>query len=163
MSSQDVVNFIRQKAYEGMELTEIGEFMCDMILSPEAATGGGVDNMTIVIVAILNGRTKEEWYTWIHDRVANNYGYPTPSEPPQIYSQHDVRAGRERKIERRNKKYDYEPLGCIIGDDGSDLGLMLNALSQVLDRGTGSVATAGGTDEDGSVHITVLDPEGRDF
>jgi hypothetical protein len=35
-------------------------------LAKESDMGGvGCDNMTITIVAILNGRTKEEWYNWI--------------------------------------------------------------------------------------------------
>jgi len=152
MSSQDAVNFIRQKAYEGMELTEIAEFMCDTILAPEAATGRGVDNMTIVIVAILNGRTKEEWYTWIHDRVANGYGYPTPSEAPEIYSQDDIRAGRERARERRNEK--YGELESMIDGDISDFALALNALTTLLDRGDGrTFAVAGNKKQDGAVVV----------
>lgn len=41
--------------------------------------------MTFMVVALLNGRTKEEWYAWVKDRVEHQYGYETPEELPQIY------------------------------------------------------------------------------
>jgi protein phosphatase 2C family protein 2/3 len=41
--------------------------------------------MTIVIVALLHGKTKQEWYDWIKDRVKNSYGYATPGRIEQIY------------------------------------------------------------------------------
>lgn len=86
LSSQDTINFIRRKVYEGKELPEIGELICDHFLAPfeHAEESIGCDNMTIVIVALLHGRTKEEWYSWIHYRVETNYGYETPSEPRRV-------------------------------------------------------------------------------
>jgi hypothetical protein len=39
-------------------------------LAPDSELGGiGCDNMTVVIVALLNGRTLEEWQEWIKKRV----------------------------------------------------------------------------------------------
>jgi protein phosphatase PTC2/3 len=71
MSSQEVVDFIRKNIYEGKELSEIGGLLCNKCLAENGnaqhTTGIGSDNMTVVIVAILHGRTKEEWYSWIHD------------------------------------------------------------------------------------------------
>jgi protein phosphatase 2C family protein 2/3 len=43
--------------------------------------------MTILVVAILHGRTKEEWYNWITNRGKQEYGYKTPQVLPQIYPQ----------------------------------------------------------------------------
>jgi protein phosphatase 2C family protein 2/3 len=63
LSSQNVVDFVRYQASLGKELTEIGERICDHCLAPEASKEHiGCDNMTVLIVAITHGRSKEEWY-----------------------------------------------------------------------------------------------------
>lgn len=39
-------------------------------LATDSETGGiGCDNMTVVIVALLGGRTPEEWQKWVKERV----------------------------------------------------------------------------------------------
>jgi protein phosphatase 2C family protein 2/3 len=53
--------------------------------------------MTVLIVAILGGRTKEEWYSWITDRVKQKYGYDTPTALPQIYAQSRLMAYKARR------------------------------------------------------------------
>jgi len=89
MSSQAVINFVRRKLHEGKDLCEVGELLCDYCVYPEANYEGelpvGNDNMTVLVVAILNGRTKEEWYSWVHDRVESNYGYATPARFPLLH------------------------------------------------------------------------------
>ena len=104
LSSQDVVNVVRYQVSEGKELTEIGEMICDHCLAPDTTSGAGIgcDNMTVLIVAITHGRSKEEWYAWIADRVKNNYGYETPSSLPQLYAQSRLMAFRANK-----EIYDY--------------------------------------------------------
>ena len=100
LSAQDVVNFVRYQVSEGKELTEIGEMMCDYCLAPDAGDDGpdiGCDNMTVLMVAITHGRSKKEWYTWIADRVKNNYGYDTPKHLPQLYPQSRIDAFRRKK------------------------------------------------------------------
>ena len=79
---------MRYHVSTGLDLTEIGEKMCDHCLAPDVDSGIiGCDNMTVLIVALLQGRTKEEWYTWMKDRVQNKYGYATPSSFPSLYPQ----------------------------------------------------------------------------
>ncbi|KAH7885274.1 PP2C-domain-containing protein [Phlebopus sp. FC_14] len=99
LSSQQVVDFIRLKVSEGKELSEIGEMMCEHCLAPDTTSGAGIgcDNMTILIVALLDGRTKQEWYDWITDRVKTGYGYATPATIPQIYSEMRLMAFKARK------------------------------------------------------------------
>lgn len=42
-------------------------------LAKDSETGGiGCDNMTVVVVALLGGRTPEEWQAWVKERVDNN-------------------------------------------------------------------------------------------
>jgi protein phosphatase 2C family protein 2/3 len=99
LSSQQVVDFVRYQVSQGKELTEIGEMMFDHCLAPDTTSGAGIgcDNMTILIVAITHGRTKEEWYQWVKERVETNYGYQTPSTLPQLYSQSRLLSYRARK------------------------------------------------------------------
>lgn len=57
----------------------------EICLAPHSSASIGCDNMTVIIIALLNGRTKEEWYAWVKDRVARQYGYDTPEQVPQIF------------------------------------------------------------------------------
>ena len=53
----------------------------DNCLASNSETGGvGCDNMTMVIIGLLHGRTKEEWYKVIAERVASGDG---PCAPPE--------------------------------------------------------------------------------
>lgn len=74
-SSQTVVEFVRRGIVVKQELSKICENMMDSCLAPSSETGGvGCDNMTMIIVALLKGKTKEEWYKEIADRVARGDG-----------------------------------------------------------------------------------------
>jgi len=99
LTSQQVVDVIRYEVAEGKELAEITELICDHCLAPDTTSrlGIGCDNMTILIVAILHGRTKEEWCSWITDRVKNNIGYETPNSLPQLYSPNRIKSFRARQ------------------------------------------------------------------
>ncbi|RKP19299.1 PP2C-domain-containing protein [Rozella allomycis CSF55] len=61
-TNQQVVNFVREKIAAGVELDKICEQLMDRCLAPKSMmTGIGCDNMTIVIVGLLQGDTKEKW------------------------------------------------------------------------------------------------------
>ncbi|GAB7356326.1 hypothetical protein MBLNU459_g7119t3 [Dothideomycetes sp. NU459] len=80
-SSQAVVEFVRRGIASKQDLAAICENMMDNCLASNSETGGvGCDNMTISIVGLLNGKTKEEWYQMIADRVAQGDG---PCAPPE--------------------------------------------------------------------------------
>lgn len=58
----------------------------DNCLASSSETGGvGCDNMTMVIVGLLRGKSKEEWYKQIAERVANGDG---PCAPPEYGKSH---------------------------------------------------------------------------
>jgi protein phosphatase PTC2/3 len=120
LSSQQVVDFVRLHVAQGKELAEIAEIMCDHCLAPDTSSGAGIgcDNMTVLIVAILHGRTKEEWYSWVTDRVQRGYGYETPSAPPQLYAQSRLlsfRARREAQLARERARQDQDDTGSGSG------------------------------------------------
>lgn len=81
-SSQAVVEFVRRGIAAKQTLSKISENMMDNCLSPSSETGGvGCDNMTMVIIALLRGKTKDEWYQEIADRVSRGDG---PCAPPEF-------------------------------------------------------------------------------
>jgi len=99
LNSQQVVDFIRREVAQEKPLGQVCESIMEHCLAPDThgAQGIGCDNMTILIVAILNGKTEEEWYAMIRDRVANKIGYDTPDAPPQIYSAARLMSWRTRR------------------------------------------------------------------
>jgi protein phosphatase 2C family protein 2/3 len=66
MSNQEVVTFIRRGIAGRLSLGNICERLMERCLAEDSDLGGvGCDNMTVVIVGLLNGRTKAEWYEWV--------------------------------------------------------------------------------------------------
>jgi protein phosphatase PTC2/3 len=106
LSSQQVVDVVRRKVADGTPLGEIAEQICDLCLAPDTTSGAGIgcDNMTIMVVAILNGRTPEEWYSWIGDRVRRNHGYCTPQQLPQIFAQSRILAFQARQKAQKERE-----------------------------------------------------------
>ncbi len=79
----------------------------DHCLAPDTNSGNmGCDNMTLLVVGITHGRTKEGWYQWIKERVKNEYGYETPSKPPWLYTASRLASFQRRKeaLEAREKE-----------------------------------------------------------
>jgi len=80
-SSQAVVEFVRRGIVAKQDLSKISENMMDNCLASNSETGGvGCDNMTMIIIGLLNGKTKEGWYDEIAKRVASGDG---PCAPPE--------------------------------------------------------------------------------
>jgi protein phosphatase 2C family protein 2/3 len=81
LNSQQVVDYVRRGIAERKDLDELAEKLMDRCLAPDSDWGGiGCDNMTVLIVALLNGRTKAEWYDWMSERVEKGIGYRTPDD-----------------------------------------------------------------------------------
>ena len=112
MNSQHAVDFVRREIAQEKPLGQICENIMEHCLAPDThgAQGIGCDNMTILIVAILNGKTEEEWYAMIRDRVANKHGYDTPDAPPQIYSAARLMSWQTRRanVEALEREMDEE-------------------------------------------------------
>ncbi|KAM0524019.1 hypothetical protein ACHAPE_001274 [Trichoderma viride] len=80
-SSQAVVEFVRRGIAAKQDLDKICENMMDNCLASNSETGGvGCDNMTMIIIGFLHGKTKEQWYDEIAKRVADGDG---PCAPPE--------------------------------------------------------------------------------
>lgn len=76
-----MVEFVRRGIAAKQELQSICENMMDNCLASNSETGGvGCDNMTMIVVGLLGGRSKGEWYEMIGQRVATGDG---PCAPPE--------------------------------------------------------------------------------
>ncbi|KAF4631448.1 hypothetical protein G7Y89_g6681 [Cudoniella acicularis] len=88
-SSQAVVEFVRRGIAAKQELSKICENMMDNCLASNSETGGvGCDNMTMIVIGLLRGKTKEEWYEEIAKRVANGDG-PSEFRGPGVHHNFD--------------------------------------------------------------------------
>ncbi|TFY81911.1 hypothetical protein EWM64_g2100 [Hericium alpestre] len=99
LSSQQCVDVVRLQLSEGKQLPQICENICELCLAPDTSSGAGIgcDNMTILIVALLNGKTKEQWYAMMRERIATRYGFDTPDTLPQIYDPRRLQDFRRRR------------------------------------------------------------------
>lgn len=87
LTSQQVVDFVRRAVANGDSMSKIAEDMMVKCLAKDSETGGiGCDNMTVVVVALLGGRTEEEWAQWVKERVDNGVGYNTPQSVPDPFA-----------------------------------------------------------------------------
>lgn len=89
LTSQQVVEVVRRGIHDGLSLTEIAEGMIDICLAPTSGGSGiGCDNMSLVIVALLNGKTIEEWYQSIIDK-KGPVSKPFEEVANEIYSEEE--------------------------------------------------------------------------
>ncbi|GET04053.1 phosphatase 2C-like domain-containing protein [Rhizophagus clarus] len=68
LSSQDVVNFIRREISLNHTLQKACENLMDECLADDDHRNGTTDNMTVIIVGFLTGRTVGDWYRWMASR-----------------------------------------------------------------------------------------------
>jgi protein phosphatase 2C family protein 2/3 len=111
-SSQAVVEFVRRGIAAKQDLDKICENMMDNCLASNSETGGvGCDNMTMIVIGFLNGKTKEEWYDEIAKRVANGDGPCAPPEyaefrgPGVHHNYEDSDSGYELDAENKGKGF----------------------------------------------------------
>lgn len=120
-SSQAVVEFVRRGIVAKQDLSKICENMMDNCLASNSETGGvGCDNMTMIVVGILNGKTKEEWYDEIAKRVANGDGPCAPPEyaefrgPGVHHNFDDSDSGYDVDMDQKLKSFGGNQRGRII-------------------------------------------------
>ena len=73
MSNQEVVDFVRSEIAQDKTLDTICEDIMDNCLANDQTSSGlGYDNMSVMIIAILNGKTEKEWYQWIKEKSSSS-------------------------------------------------------------------------------------------
>ena len=121
LTSQQCVDVVRLLVSQGKDLSEVAEIVCELCLAPDTESGAGIgcDNMTMLVVAILNGKTTEEWSAWVTDRVKNNVGHATPEALPQLYSQSRLMAFKAKRAAEEAREKDRQTrLGGAAGTTG---------------------------------------------
>ncbi|KAL5374694.1 Protein phosphatase 2C 2 [Paraphaeosphaeria minitans] len=138
-SSQAVIEFVRRGIVAKQDLASICENMMDNCLASNSDTGGvGCDNMTMVIIGLLHGRTKEQWYEDIAKRVANGEG---PCAPPEYAEFRGP--GVHHRIDDSPDDIDMDLDGRFQGSRG-----MGGEGNRIILLGDGTEITAEGADAD---------------
>ncbi|MCJ1389254.1 Protein phosphatase 2C 2 [Xylographa bjoerkii] len=121
-SSQAVVEFVRRGIAAKQELHKICENMMDNCLASNSETGGvGCDNMTMIVIALLRGKTKDEWYKQIAERVANGDG-PSEHRGPGVRRQYDdTDDDFDRDMDQRTRGVGGRSGRIILLGDGTEV------------------------------------------
>ncbi|KAG9052319.1 Protein phosphatase 2C 2 [Serendipita sp. 407] len=129
VSSQQAVDMVRRQVAQRKSLQEICEATIQRCCAPDADMGVGIgcDNMTMVVVAILNGRTLDQWYDWMVDRVERKHGYATPEDLPQVFPESRIQSAQQRT---RNASTFGNPASVTLRGPGG-----FGALARVLGAG----------------------------
>jgi hypothetical protein len=113
------VEFVRRGIAAKQELHLICENMMDNCLASNCETGGiGCDNMTMIVVGLLNGKSKNEWYDLIGKRVADGDG---PCAPPEY--------GKFSSFPRETKYFLTNSVQPSFGAPESDTNTIMIALT----------------------------------
>jgi len=82
-TSQEVIDYVRKGIADKLPLDKICESIMDDCLSEDFhASSVGCDNMTITIVGLLRGKTPEEWYDGISQKVSQTEAVTVALEAP---------------------------------------------------------------------------------
>lgn len=96
LSSQAAVDCVRYLISQGNKLPETCEKLLDHLVAPDtdADSPAGCDNMTVLVVALLNGRTEDEWYAWVTERAKQNQNF---QHLPQLYEDYRLTRFEKKK------------------------------------------------------------------
>ncbi|ORZ30312.1 phosphatase 2C-domain-containing protein [Catenaria anguillulae PL171] len=80
VSNEDAVTYVRHQIAHGKTLKEICEDLMEQCVAPDSELGGvGCDNMTVIVVGLLHGKSVDEWYQHIRERYAATASLNPPS------------------------------------------------------------------------------------
>ena len=124
--------------------------------------------MTMLVVALLGGKTKEEWRNWITDRVKNHFGHATPDALPQLYSQSRLMAFKaKRAAEEAREKERMNRLGDPNATPGFGFARILGSTGGMSyrpgDTGVGSGLMFDNDDTESEDSDDMDSPESRSF
>ena len=146
------MDVVRLLISEGKELSEIAEIVCELCLAPDTESGAGIgcDNMTMLVVALLNGKTKDEWRAWVTDRVKSRVGHATPEALPQLYSQSRLMAFKAKRAAEEAREKDRQTrIGGAggaggFGSPGFGITRILGSTGGISFRPGGNILSDGG-------------------
>lgn len=97
MTNQEVADFVRGQIKEGYPLKIICENLMERCLAGESDVGGvGCDNMTVIIVGLLQGKSVEAWYRWLGKPDDQPVASPQPKETSSSESEAETKDAKEK-------------------------------------------------------------------
>jgi len=108
LTSQQVVDSIRRQIASGASLQECCNRLLDASLSPVFG-GIGCDNMSVIICALLQGKTLEEWTATIKERVDKGQGHIVPEELPHFFKPEALEEAKEHWKKAREQQAERGP------------------------------------------------------
>lgn len=157
LSNQQVIDLVRRGIAQEKELTTICEDIIDRCLAPDAEVGGiGCDNMTLLIVAMLGDRTKQEWYQWVKQRVENKVGYDTPENVPPVFRTHLQQNAQQQSLFGGNNAAQRN---VALSLNGLGSGGLLSAIPRVLSGQGASEEEIDQASEDAAAAIVASNDE----
>ncbi len=109
----------------------------------------------MILVAILNDRTLDQWYDWIADRVEQKLGYETPKEYPQIFAERRIVAAQQRAAFRGSNGGGFGTGGLTLRGPGG-----FGALARVL--GGGGISFHPASNRNGEPTVITFDDNDDD-
>lgn len=107
LSNQQVVTFVRKQIIEGVPLKVICERLMDSCLAKETSSGGiGCDNMTVEIVAFLNGESEESWY----EKIKATEPIPKAKASLPVDGGDEPDLKKQRGMQSKSRQYSVEEL-----------------------------------------------------
>ena len=110
----------------------------------------------MIVVAFLNGRTLEQWYDWMADRVEQKLGYATPDEYPQIFAESRILAAQQRAAFRSSNGGGFGAGGLTLRGPGG-----FGALARVL--GGGGISFHPASNRNGEHTVITFDDDNDDY
>ena len=111
LTNQQVATFVRKHIAQDMPLKEICERMMDSCLADQTSPSGvGCDNMTVEIVAFLNGQTEKEWFEKIKASVKESEQETPPHESSNSSNNGEQPEQKKGMIQSESRQYSVNEL-----------------------------------------------------
>lgn len=145
LTSQECVELVRYGISQKLTLEEISEHIIDVCVAPNSmGTGIGCDNMSICIVALLDGKSMDQWYTEINKKIEIEREQHKNNEDPNEFlpSFNEVRKSIYKNLLDEADEEDDHNLMSINGNESAgneiskSLTDLLNSSAATLHDGT---------------------------
>jgi protein phosphatase 2C family protein 2/3 len=121
VENEPCVYYVRLLLALGKTLSQICEDLMDKCLCADPG-GPGCDNMTVVLVAFLNHRSEEEWYTWMREKYA---GYCTDNPPKIVIGGHPVIASSDEPMMSEDESQREDSMSQSEGEEENEQSVTL--------------------------------------
>ncbi|KAH8550867.1 phosphatase 2C-like domain-containing protein [Umbelopsis sp. PMI_123] len=127
-TNQEAVDFVRAGLGQRKSLKAICEELMDDCLAPNSEIGGvGCDNMTVIIVGILNGKSENEWRDWMVSRCQTAVAKKAEQDEAK-------RNQAEEEVVEPNAVIDLKNVGLTYEADNEELQVVSDADKKAAEK-----------------------------